>query len=303
VAVKNLRIAFRHRLELAGVRFLIALPRVFPLRTSVKLGGLLGLAGFDVFRIRRRVSLENLDRAFSGRFTARERTAIARRSYVNFAKSIVEFASLGRIKKGEYGRIVRVSGFEHLAGPLESGHGVVAVTGHFGSWELLGAGIAARDLPVDFLVGEQSNSLVNDTMNGLRRAAGIGIIERGVAARGVFDSLRRGRIVALLADQDARRAGVFVDFFGTPASTFQGPAQFAFRTGCPIVCCCIVRRGDETHDVTFFPPLYPRGGAARDAEVFRLTEAHTKILEGYVREYPDHYFWAHRRWKTKPATS
>lgn len=295
----SLWIAFRHRLELAGVRLLIALPRIFPLGTSVKLGGLIGVAGFDVFRTRRRVTLENLDRAFGERFTAREKRAIARRSYVNFMKSIVEFASLGRIQKDEYRAIVRVEGIEHLTGPLEGGRGVVAVTGHFGSWELLGAGIAARDLPVDFLVGEQKNTLVNDVMNDLRRAAGIGIIERGVAARGVFDSLKKGRIVALLADQDARKAGIFVDFFGTPASTFQGPAQFACRTGCPIVCSCIVRRADESHDVTFFPPLYPREGAARDAEVLRLTEAHTKILEGYVRDHPDHYFWAHRRWKTK----
>ena len=93
---------------------------------------------------------------------------------------------------------------------------------------------------------------------------------------------------------------MFVDFFGIPASTFQGPAQFAYRTGSPIVCCCIVRRDDETHDVIFFPPLYPRKDADRKAEILRLTREHTKILEEYVSRYPEDYFWAHRRWKTKP---
>jgi len=293
-------IRIRHLLELLGVRFLIALPRIFPLKTSVKLGGTLGVLGFDIFCIRRRVTLANLDRAFGGRFTAKEKIGIARRSYVNFAKSIVEFASLGRLKREDYLRLVRFDGIEHLREPLARGHGVVAVTGHFGSWELLGAGVAACDLPVDFLVGEQTNSLVNDVMNDLRRRAGIGIIERGIAARGVFEALRKGHIVALLADQDARRAGIFVDFFGTPASTFQGPAQFAYRTGSPIVCCYIARRGDETHEAIFFPPLYPRKDADRDAEIRRLTREHTKILEDYVSRYPEGYFWAHRRWKTKP---
>jgi len=282
------------------VRFFIALPRVFPLKTSVKLGGLLGLIGFDVFRIRRRVTLENLERAFGDRFSTKERIRIGRRSYVNFAKSIVEFASLGRLGKDDYLRLVTFEGLEHLRAPIGQGHGVVAVTGHLGSWELLGAAVAAQDLPVDFLVGEQTNTLVNDVMNDLRRSALIGIIERGAAARGVFEALKRGRIVALLADQDARKAGIFVDFFGAPASTFQGPAQFAYRTGSPIVCCSIVRRNDETHEVVLFPPLNPRRGADRDAEILRLTQEHTRILEDCVRRHPEDYFWAHRRWKTKP---
>ncbi|HVO76574.1 MAG TPA: lysophospholipid acyltransferase family protein [Candidatus Bathyarchaeia archaeon] len=295
-------IRIRHRLELYGVRLLAALPRILPFKASVKLGGVFGVFFFDVIRMRRRVTLENLDRAFGGALSAGEKVRIARRSYANFAKSIIEFASLGRLAKTDYLRLVRFEGIDHLRAPLTAGHGVVAVTGHFGSWELLGAGVAAQDLPVDFLVGEQTNKLVNDLMNNLRRAAGIGIIERGVAARGVFESLKNRRIVALLADQDARKAGIFVDFFGIPASTFQGPAQFAVRTGSPIVCCCIVRRGDETHDAILFPPLYPVPGADRDAEVSRLTQEHTKILEDCVRRYPEDYFWAHRRWKTKPLS-
>jgi len=296
----GLWLRFRHRLELLGVRFLAALPALLPLKASVKIGGALGVLAFDVFRVRRRVSLENLSRAFGDRFDARERIRIARRSYVNFAKSMVEFASLGRLAKEDYLRLVGTEGLDNIKKPIEAGRGVIAVTGHFGSWELLGGATVARGLPADFLVGEQSNALVNRMMNDLRRSAGIGIIERGIAARGVFESLRRGRIVALLADQDARRAGIFVDFFGTPASTFQGPAQFAVRSSCPIVCCCIVRRPDETHTAVFFPPIYPRPGVERDAEIQRITEEHTKVLEGYVSRYPEQYFWAHKRWKTKP---
>jgi KDO2-lipid IV(A) lauroyltransferase len=290
----------RHRLELAGVKLLIALPRVLPMRTSVRLGGALGLFFFDVVRMRRRVTLENLDLAFGETLAPAEKIRIGRRSYVNFAKSIVEFASFGRLRGEDFRRLVRFEGIEHLREPLARGKGIVAVTGHLGSWELLGAGVADRGFPVDFLVGEQSNSLVNDVMNGLRRSAGIGIIERGVAARGVFEALRAGRIVALLADQDARRAGLFVDFFGAPASTFQGPAQFAYRTLSPIVCCAIARSADDTHDVTLFEPLYPRAGSDRDAEILRLTREHVRILEECVRRHPEDYFWAHRRWKTRP---
>lgn len=293
--------AIRHRFELAGVRFLIALPLLLPFKWSVKLGGILGILAFDVFRIRRGVTLLNLQRAFDASTEKGERIRIGRRSYVNFAKSMVEFASLGRLKRETLEGLVRVTGIEHLDRCLRRGSGAVAVTGHFGSWELLGAAVAARNYPVDFLVGEQSNRLVDDVMNALRRAAGISVISKGIAARGVFKSLRRNRLVALLSDQDARKAGVFVDFFGEPASTFLGAAQFAYRMKCPLLSCFIIRRGDETHDAHFLPPIEANPENSRHEELLRLTAEHTKALEDYVTRYPDHYFWAHRRWKTRPA--
>lgn len=266
----------------------------------MKLGGLLGLFAFDVVRIRRKVTLENLATAFGERYTASERRRIGRRSYANFAKSMIEFASLDRLDSGRLRDMVRMEGREHLDTALERGRGVVAVTGHFGSWELLGAATVAHGYGADFLVGEQSNRLVDGMMNDLRMASGIGIIARGVAARGVFSSLKKNRIVALLSDQDARKAGIFVDFLGSPASTFQGAAQFALRMRSAIVCCYIVRQPDESHVAFFLPPIQVDPDAEREGEVRRLTEEHTRELGACIEKHPDHYFWAHRRWKTKP---
>jgi KDO2-lipid IV(A) lauroyltransferase len=271
-----------------------------PLKLSVKLGGLLGLFAFDVIRVRRKVAIDNLSLAFGDRFTDGERRAIGKRSYANFAKSMVEFASLKRLTGDRLRRVVRFEGFEHVENCLRRGKGAIVVTGHFGSWELLGAAAVAYGCPADFLVGEQSNRLVDELMNGLRRASGIGIIARGIAARGVFSSLRRNRVVAMLSDQDARGAGIFVDFMGRPASTFQGAAQFALRMDCPIICCFIVRQPDESHIAMFQPPIEVRPDAEMEGEIYRLTAEHTKALEHFVALHPDHYFWAHRRWKTRP---
>ena len=286
-----------------GVKILVALPALLPLKLSVRLGGLLGNLAFDIFKIRRRVTLENLELAFGSRFSERERIGIGRRSYINFAKSMVEFASIGRLKKETINSIVTIHGHENFKEGFDGGRGIVVVTGHFGSWELFGAASVASGYPTDFLVGEQSNSLVDNLMNDLRRRAGIGTIARGIAARGVLESLKKNRIVALLSDQDARKMGVFVDFLGTPASTFQGAAQFAYRMKCPIVCCGIVRNDDETHDAYVLSPIMPRADAPKEEEVLRLTQEHTKALEDFVSRYPGQYFWAHRRWKTKPPSA
>lgn len=290
----------RHRLELAGVRLLVWLPSVLPLKLSVKMAGSLGIAAFDIFRVRRRVTLENLERAFGSRYSAAELRRIGRRSYVNFAKSMVEFASLRTIGSEKLLSLVSLKDRHHMDEALSGGKGAIVVTGHFGSWEFLGAAAVANGFPADFLVGEQSNKLVDDLMNGLRERAGIGIIQRGLAARGIFASLKKNRMVALLSDQDARRHGIFVDFFGTPASTFPGAGQFAYRAGCPIVFCYIVRKSDESHETVFLPPIKPDLSAGKEEEVRRLTEEHVKALEKAVTAYPEMYFWAHKRWKTKP---
>jgi KDO2-lipid IV(A) lauroyltransferase len=246
------------------------------------------------------VTLENIERALGDRLGRKRRVAVGRRSYVNFAKSMVEFASLGRLREAQLRSLVAFHGSENVERAFSGGKGIVCVTGHFGSWELLGAATVANGIPVDFLVGEQTNSAVDALMNDIRRSAGIGTIARGIAARGVFGSLKKNRLVALLSDQDARGMGIFVNFFGIPASTYPGAAQFAVRMNCPIVFVAIIRNDDDTHEAHFLPPEYPRAAAAREDEVFRLTQRHAAILEEFVTRHPEQYFWAHRRWKTRP---
>jgi KDO2-lipid IV(A) lauroyltransferase len=291
----------KHRLELFGVSLLSSLPLLLPYKWSIKAGGRVGAFAFDVVRIRRRVTLENLERAFGDEMTHAERVRTGRRSYVNFTKSMVELASLRRLSAEKLRELVRIHGRENMDAAFAEGKGVIVVTGHFGSWELLGASGVAQGIPVDFIVGEQTNSLVDDYINGLRRSAGIGVIPKGIAVRGVFSSLKKNRSIAILSDQDARNAGIFVDFFAIPSSTYPGAAQFVWKTGCPMVFCSIVRRKDETHDAWFKPAMHACTDAEGEREIHRLTTAFTKDLEQAIKENPDHYFWAHRRWKTKPS--
>jgi len=291
----------KHRLELFGVKLLSSLPLLLPYKWSIKVAGSIGAFAFDVVRVRRQVTLENLERAFGDEMTHADRVCVGRRSYVNFTKSMVELASLRRLsKKEKLHDLVRIHGMENMDAALSEGKGVIVVTGHFGSWELLGASGVAHGLPVDFIVGDQTNTLVNDFINEMRQSAGIGIIPKGISVRGVFSSLKKNRVIAILSDQDARSAGIFVDFFGIPSSTYPGAAQFVWKRGCPMVFCSIVRRGDETHDAWFEPAMYAVEGGEREGEVHRLTSALTKKLEDAIRKNPDHYFWPHKRWKTKP---
>ena len=100
-------------------------------------------------------------------------------------------------------------------------------------------------------------------------------------------------ILALVSDQDAKRKGVFVDFFGKPASTPKGAALFYKKFGSPIVFGVCIQIELHKYRVEFVPVI-PKSENLQD-----ITQAYTTIIEKMVRRYPEQYFWFHRRWKTK----
>jgi KDO2-lipid IV(A) lauroyltransferase len=226
---------------------------------------------------------------------------IIRRSYMNLGRSMMEYSAFGRLQPERIQEIVNIEGTEHCDEACRLGKGAVIFGGHYGNWELLGAALVTAGYPVDFLVGRQSNKLVDDTMNNLRRSQGIGIISRDAALRKVMRGLKDNRIVAMLADQDARKAGVFVEFLGRPASSVRGPAIFAIKQGCPVLVALIRRIEGNRHQATMLPPLWPNTDLDGDEAVLELMQRYTDALADAIRRYPDQYFWAHRRWKTQPA--
>ncbi|RPJ41678.1 MAG: lipid A biosynthesis acyltransferase, partial [Candidatus Latescibacterota bacterium] len=180
------------------------------------------------------------------------------------------------------------------------GRGAILFTGHYGNFDLFAATIAARGYPLSVVVQKQRNSLVEARLTLTRERMGERVIARGGGAREILRALERNEFIAILGDQDAHEGGVFVDFFGRPASTPRGPARLARLAGAPLVFAVLERVEDGTHVARIEDPIYPEAGSDEEAEVVRLTTAVTRLLEGAVRRRPDHYLWVHRRWKTRP---
>ncbi len=288
----------RHLIEYAALRSIIFLVNILPVRAALLIGDILGWFLFTIVRYRRRVTMVNLKRSLGGKFGEGELRRIGRRSYINFARSLIEFALFPRFAKSDLSKKIKIVGGDRLRQHFQSGRGAVLFSGHFGSWELVGAFLAQSGLPIDFLVGIQSNRRVNSLMNKHRSLFGIGLIEIGVAARGVFGALKRGRGVAMLADQDAGGDGVIIDFLGRPASTAKGPAAFALKTGCPIFVGNFVRTGLDEHVLYLEGPLAIEPSGDKEEDIRRLTQVCNDILADYIRRFPDQYLWSHRRWKS-----
>jgi KDO2-lipid IV(A) lauroyltransferase len=296
-------VAVGDRLEYAAVRGGQIIVCALPSGVARELGALLGDLAFSVFRVRRAVTMRQLSRALGGERTERELKSIAREAYRNFGRMTFEYARFPKLTKRDVDATIRVTGSEHLRAALAGGKGAILVAAHFGNWELA-ATLAMMGYPVSFLVGEQHNTLVDGLMNRLRQRFGVEVIPLTGSLKGVFRALRANRIVAMLSDQDAGKRGIFVDFLGEAASTPYGPARFAVATGAPLIPGVAVRHPGGRHELVISPPVAPALPGASPEEAARaLTQAYTSVFEDHIRRRPDHYFWMHRRWKTRPDGS
>lgn len=292
-------VKYKHRLEYALLASLGLTARRISDKAAARAGARLGDLVFDVFKFRRKVALDNLAKAFPERPLV-EIEDIARRLYRNLGKNLLEFLRFPKMSDNDIRDKVRFEGREHFDQAIQGGKGALLISSHFGNWELYASAIAAYGYPISVVVYEQHNPLSDELMNSIRRLKGIDVIYKQDAPRAILKALSQNRFVAILIDQDAGADGVFVDFMGCPASTAKGPAVFAIRTGAPLLTGVIVRREGGKHTGYIEPPVYADPQADRDEETHRLTALVTSAMERYVREYPDHWYWVHRRWKTKP---
>lgn len=254
---------------------------------------------YHVLRIRRSVVVDNLTHAFGDQMDAAAIADIARRTYTQIATTFIEFFRLPRLGEEGLRARVRLCNADEVRAIRDSGQCALLTTGHFGNWEYLGASMNAYGFPTSFLVKTQSNPWVDRVQNGIRASGGMGVIRQNQVRR-LMEVLRKGEYLGILPDQNAGGEGIFIDFMGRRASASRGLAFLAWKYNCPIVPAVAVRQPDGTHLAVFKPAIWPRPEWDEETAVREMTQAFAAILEEFIREYPDHYFWVHRRWKTRP---
>jgi KDO2-lipid IV(A) lauroyltransferase len=285
-----------HLLETLLVRALWGGARALTWKRSLIVGERLGDLA-HALGLRRRVAEDNLARAFPERSQA-ERAALLAAHYRELGRVAVEYARLAELAGGPPERVwAEVRGLEHAQ--ALRGRGAVLLSAHFGNFEL-GAALLSRIHSVDLVVRAMGNPGVETLLGRERARAGLVAIPVEKGIRRVYESLRAGRWVAFLADQDARRHGTFLPFLGRPASTALGPARIALGAGVPLITGFVTREPDGRMRLDVEPPIVPPDPRSPDAAI-RLTALHVARLEAWVRARPEMWFWLHRRWKTAPG--
>jgi KDO2-lipid IV(A) lauroyltransferase len=198
-------------------------------------------------------------------------------------------------------RFATFVGAEHFKAALAKGKGLLFLTSHFGNWELMALAFSLKYRPAYIVVRPLDNPFLDRLIDRIRSRGGNQLVEKKGSVRRVLRLLRQGEIVALLMDQNVDwYDGVFVPFFKDIACTNKALTVMALRTGAPVVPVYNVRQPDGRYRVVFEPAIdmVKTGDKTRDIE--ENTALLNRIIENYVRRYPEQWFWVHQRWKTRP---
>ena len=245
---------------------------------------------YYILPVRKSVAQKNISIAFPN-WSEKKINETIFNSYQFFIHNIIEFFAF---PKSWENIEIKIKGENFINDNLKNKKGIILVTGHLGSWEILGSWIG-RTFPLFTGIAiKQKNLGSHKFFIEQRELAGTKHILKKESRNKMYDVLSSNGILGLVSDQDAKKTGVFIDFFGKKASTSKGAALFHINTGAPIIVALCNQFNYKKYNINFKPIFI------KDKTVKGITQKFTKVLESQIIKYPEQYFWFHKRWKTKP---
>ncbi|MBI2876905.1 MAG: hypothetical protein HYY20_08490 [Candidatus Tectomicrobia bacterium] len=249
---------------------------------------------------RKRIALENLRLALGGETSEEQRQAILHRSIEGFVLGIVDLSKAAADPDRFLAANVAWEGMEHLEAALRSGRGAVLVGAHFVNFPLVVSALARTGLPVSSIVRNPSNPYVARFLDQFRDEIGLGYIHdkpKDACIRRALECLREKGVLFLQIDINVIAGGVYVDFFGRQVPTYTGPVVLAQRTGAEVLPIFGVRTGLGQHRAILGPPVALRSTGDKEADLQVNTALLSKVIEDFIRRFPEEWWWLHRRWR------
>jgi len=308
----SLATELRHRAEYLAFRTAICLFQMLSIRRTIRLARAFSWVmtrGFPGRLTRAHVSAENLRRAFGDDLSPAEIDRLIRGMWEHLVRLLVEWAQLQRKMCLTNCRDVIVfRRRKHVLKAMCSGRPVFILGGHFGNWEVSMATFGFFGFPMGIVAREMDNPYLHRWFEQSRQRFGHRLLLKDGGWDGMLETVNAGGNLGILCDQDAGRRGVFVDFFGSPASTYKSIALMAIQYNALIAVGYGIRLPDDLEnsrwarfEIGCEEVIDPRDHDGANA-VKEITQRFTRALERSIRRAPEQYFWVHRRWKTDAAT-
>jgi len=249
----------------------------------------------------RRAADLNLRIAFPD-WTEAQRRDTLRKMLRNIGWMAGDFSQFPKFTRENIARVIALDGHQNYLEALHRGKGVLILTGHMGPWELSSYAHALYGYSCFFLARPIQNQRVDALVNEYRCLSGCGVIDKNDSARAVLRTLHAGGAIGILADQNTSlEEGVFVPFFGIPASSTAGLARIALRTDAAVVPgYAFWDDASQKYILRFEPAVELTRTGDEAADIRTNTAKFMKVVEDFVRAHPDQWIWVHKRWKTRP---
>ncbi len=279
-----------------------------PFRLNAMLGRLIGRLYYRIDRCRRRFIRANISVVFGRELDNKEREILGRESCEYLAMNILDFLKLDKIVNPKnYHRFIEIRGLSNLMRSIERGKGTIIVMGHFGNLVLVRY-VCYLDIPSRAVIIRRiDNPYLEHFISSIVKVHDVIAVRPDGALKKMHQLLLRNSVTVTLADQKAGgnlrvgRHGIVVDFFGIPSQTHITAPILARRTGASIIPLFIIRKGPGRYRIEIDEPLKLICTADEKADLRKNTRRLNQIFEDYIRRYPQHWFWLHRRWKDIPG--
>jgi len=291
----------RRKLEYAAawpfLKIMGILPRPLSRALAIAVAQLVYLLHFRL----RQVGIRNLSMVFPEK-TEAERNRILRGVFTSLGRQLAELCQFPRYTLENIDQVVVYDGLENYERAYARGKGVLFVTGHFGGWELSAFAHSIHGHWVNVVMRPMDNPYLDRLLQRYRTLHGNKVVPKDDFVRGLLAAMKAGETVGILMDTNMTPPqGVFVDFFGIPACTASGLARIALRTDAAVVPGFTI--WDESlgkYRLRFDPAVELVRTGNLESDIVANTQKFTKVIEEYVRKYPEQWLWVHRRWKTRP---
>lgn len=299
----------RYRLEYASFCAVVFALRCLPVRWTVRFAD---SVAWTVHRVAPRrltrydISAANIRAAFGDDTSDREVDRIVYGMWRHLSRMVCEIIQLQRrFRLYNCCDILRYHQGHECVQALTQGRPVLFLGGHFGNWEIAVNTFGHFDFPMGVVARDLDNPWLHRWFLRFRESSGNWMISKQGAGTELVRTMEANGTVALLCDQDAGRRGVFVDFFGKPASTFKSIALLALQHDALVVVGAAWRLPENEQFGSRWRQFELCTEAVFDSRDFddvdgirRLTQGFTTALEALIHRAPEQYFWVHRRWKT-----
>jgi KDO2-lipid IV(A) lauroyltransferase len=280
--------------------FSILIFRVLPPKTLIFMAKIIGTTAFHFLKNYRERVIGNLSVAFGAEKDLNEIKKLARNVFFHFTLTPLETIYLIAVPFGRFILNIKIRGKEYLDAALAQGNGVIALGAHLGSFTLLGTRLAAEGYPFNVIINEGNFPKFMKSLITYQRRVGQKFFPPKPATASVKKSLNclhRNEILYLIADEQQRRGGLPVPFFGQIAYTPPGPAIFSFKTGAIILPMFVLREDEFKRTLVIGNPIEIERTGDEKKDIERLTAKFTKVIEETIRQYPHQWAWLNRRWK------
>ncbi|MEI6044703.1 MAG: lysophospholipid acyltransferase family protein [Chloroflexota bacterium] len=224
---------------------------------------------------------------------------IARRSFRNYAKYMVDFLRLSHPKAPLVPGFTGEGGWSYFEEGLAKGKGLMLFTPHFGNWDGAIGLVNSYGLKIHSVANEFKPPELNDLIQGTRQRMGINIYSPEGALRGLVTALKRNELVVLLIDSPLKNEGVVVEMFGKPVRFAPGPATLALRTGANLMLGYVARQpGNKTFYAVWEPHLKYEPTGDKEQDILALTQQIAHVIEGLIRRHPDQWYMFRPLWLT-----